>query len=122
MFVPLSLRADNGCVILGDMKMGQRIREAREAAQLTQAQVADACQVSPQAVSAWETGRAKKIEGESLFRLADVLRVSARYLATGQQTGKISKTISDELMTDLGDLSLEKQKIVLDLIRSLRAE
>lgn len=108
-------------VILGDMSLGERIKQARTAADLSQSQVADAIGVTVGAVSAWETGVAQGIKAETLFRLADLLRVSARWLATGEQSGVLSKDGTATLAASLADLPLDKQKIVLDLIRALRA-
>lgn len=65
-------------LIMGDMKLAERFKEARLAAGLTQQQVADACGISMQAVSHWETGRSLEIDASHLFKVADVLGVSAR--------------------------------------------
>lgn len=113
--------AQDDSVILGDMSLGERIKQARLAAELSQSQVADAVEVTVGAVSAWETGVAQGIRADTLFRLADLLRVSARWLATGEQSGVLAKDGVNTLAANLADLPLEKQKVVLDLIRALRA-
>jgi transcriptional regulator with XRE-family HTH domain len=53
--------------------IGGRIREARDRAELTQCQLADAAGVEQSQVSRWERGESPKIE--SVRKLADVLGV-----------------------------------------------
>ncbi|OYW98377.1 MAG: hypothetical protein B7Z14_14920 [Bosea sp. 32-68-6] len=62
--------------------MGERIRKARRATDLTQQQVSDALNVSVQSVSQWETGRTRP-DADRLVRLADLIGVSFEYLTKG---------------------------------------
>lgn len=62
--------------------LGERIRDARRAMGLTQAQLAVAVGVTRSAVAQWETGRAGQVGG-NLARLAAALGVSAEHLLRG---------------------------------------
>lgn len=105
------------CTLTMDpMSFAKRLREARLAAGMTQQQVADACGVTDGAVSAWEKGVAAGIIAETLFSVADALRVDPRWLATGEES---ASSISD-IARSLGELPAEQQEAVLALIRSLK--
>jgi len=104
------------CTLTMDpMSFARRLREARQAAGMTQQQVADACGVTDGAVSAWEKGVAAGIIAETLFSVADALRVDPRWLATGQ--GQPSSL--PDIAASLGELPAEQQEAVRALIRSL---
>ena len=62
--------------------VGARIRAARLARTLTQADLAEAVGVSRSAVAQWETDRAGQVGG-NLARIAEVLAVSVGHLLTG---------------------------------------
>ncbi len=62
--------------------VGARIRAARQAAGLTQAQLAMAVGVSRSAVAQWETERAGQV-GVNLAKVASILRVSTEHLLRG---------------------------------------
>jgi transcriptional regulator with XRE-family HTH domain len=62
--------------------LGERIRDARRAIGLTQAQLAAAVGVTRSAVAQWETGRAGQV-GANLARVAAALGVSAEHLLSG---------------------------------------
>jgi transcriptional regulator with XRE-family HTH domain len=73
------------------MQIGRHLRTARRALQLTQQQLADEANISPQYVS--------KIEGEEgepslevLLALSKALGVSINYLLTGRETMKFDAT------------------------------
>ena len=68
----------------GDCKIGSRIRAARESANLTQQQLADAVGApgGRQQVSGWETGL-RTPRRETLERIAEVLGVKAGWLMFG---------------------------------------
>ncbi len=66
----------------GRVGMGERIRQARQAAGLTQLGLATAVGVSRSAVAQWETDRSGQV-GVNLARVSSVLGVSSAYLLTG---------------------------------------
>ena len=57
------------------MSLGENIKQARNAKNMTQAQLAEALRVSPQAVSKWETSETYP-DGSILVPLANLLGVS----------------------------------------------
>jgi len=89
-----------------------RIREARQAAGMSQAQLAQAVNVSRAAVSQWETGDIKSLRPDNLFAVARAVRCSPEWLGTG--TGaKHSLGLVDDVLLQLSD---EDRKAVLDFI------
>ena len=66
--------------------LAERIAARRKELGLRQEDLADAAGVSKAAVSQWETGQTKDVKLEHLFKIADKLKVQARWLALGQGT------------------------------------
>ena len=75
---------------------GARIRAARLARGLTQADLATAVGVSRSAVAQWETDRAGQVRG-NIARIASVLGVSADHLVGGSASGDFSASDATEL-------------------------
>ena len=67
------------------MSVGERIAELRKQNHLSQAQLADAMEVSRQAVSKWESDQSSP-DTLHLIKLAEVLESDVEYLATGRKT------------------------------------
>lgn len=67
-----------------NVTLAERVKKAREAAGLSKSDLARLCGVSPSAVTQWESGETKTLEGENLATAADALHVSAMWLATGK--------------------------------------
>ena len=65
------------------MSIGERISELRKQQDLSQVQLADALQVSRQAVSKWENDQTAP-DTLKLIQLANVLDTDVEYLATGK--------------------------------------
>lgn len=65
--------------------VGDRIRFARKAADMTQEQLAKKTGVTKGAVSQWEQGGIKSLNSVVLFALADALEVNARWIALGDR-------------------------------------
>jgi transcriptional regulator with XRE-family HTH domain len=104
-------------VTMDPVEFAERFKTARLAAGLTQQQVADACGVKFQTVSAWENGRAKGMLAEHLFCICDLLRVDPRWLTTGEiRPG----TALGEILTGLESLPVEQQEVVRQLVKSLK--
>lgn len=71
--------------------IGRRIRDARLARGITQAELATQIGVSRSAVAQWETGRAGQIR-ENLARIAVALGVSVGHLMTGDVASERADT------------------------------
>lgn len=65
------------------MSIGERIANLRKEQNLSQGQLADALDISRQAVSKWENGQAYP-DTLKLIQLADLLKSDVEYLATGR--------------------------------------
>jgi transcriptional regulator with XRE-family HTH domain len=113
---------DRGAVMItiDGMTFAKRVKEAREAARLTQAQLAEGCGISDRTVSAWENGVAEGIRGDTLFCIADKMRVDPRWLVTGAGEAPGMTTALDEIVRGLEDLPVEQQEAVRALILSLK--
>ena len=75
---------------------GARIRAARIARGMTQADLAEAIGVSRSAVAQWETDRAGQVRG-NLARVAEVLGVSADHLVGGKPASDLAPVDATEL-------------------------
>ena len=102
------------------MTFAIRLREAREAARLTQRQLAEACGITDKAVSAWEQGNVDTILADNLYAVADRLGVDPRWLLTGQDGPTDVATAITEIARALADLPVEQQEAVRSLIETLR--
>ena len=72
-------------MVYGDgMSIGERIAELREKENMSQGQLAEALEVSRQAVSKWENDLSCP-DTLNLIRLAEVLDSGVEYLATGRK-------------------------------------
>lgn len=65
--------------------MGERISQLRKQLGMSQLQLAEALEVSRQAVSKWESDQSSP-DSLHLIKLADVLESDVEYLATGRRT------------------------------------
>ena len=78
------------------MSIGQRIKQARLAhkPKMTQQQLADAVEVSRPAVTQWETGNNKMLDGDNLMRVARALGVTTEWLlcGTGSSAGETARS------------------------------
>lgn len=67
------------------MSIGERISELRKEQNLSQGQLAEALDVSRQAVSKWENDQSSP-DSLNLIRLSEVLDTDIEYLTTGRRT------------------------------------
>lgn len=67
------------------MSIGERIAELRKEQNLSQVQLADAMEVSRQAVSKWETDQSSP-DSLKLIKLAQILDTDIEYLTTGRRS------------------------------------
>ena len=95
--------------------IGSRLREARNMVKLTQEQLAEKADVSPQLLSTAERG-VKALRPENLLKISRALDVTADYLLTGTSTEENMAFTSEKL----SQLPPEKvriiEKILLDCI------
>ncbi|OWY40083.1 hypothetical protein CEK28_04935 [Xenophilus sp. AP218F] len=95
--------------------IGSRIKEARKARKQSQQWLADEVGVLQSSVSAWEICRSEPTT-ENLSRIAQVLRVSHDWLATGR--GDMYLTASPIQASDQMPLTADETEL-LDRYRSL---
>lgn len=92
--------------------MGRRIRERRKQLRMTQDELAELVDATPQMVSSAELGK-KALRPENLYKICRALGVSADYILSG--------TVVDQDIQDLQDLlrplSSEQLLIVEEIIR-----
>ncbi len=92
-------------------EMGQRIYLRRKALHMTQEQLAEKADVSPQMISNLELGY-KAVRPKNLVKVCEVLELSADYVLTGiKQTPPVNH-ITDKLLF----LDEKELKIIEDLI------
>jgi transcriptional regulator with XRE-family HTH domain len=82
--------------------VGARIRAARLARNMTQAELAEVVGVSRSAVAQWETERSGQIRG-NLTKIATELSVSVEHLLSGRASGE---PVGPETATELALLRL----------------
>ena len=110
------------------MEIGQKIKKARLERGLTQQELGDIIGVQKSAIAKYESGRVVNIKRSTLQKIASALNIRPSELVFGESPKETAdlhiKIITDfELMDVLKDyylLSEENQRIVRDLIRSLR--
>jgi transcriptional regulator with XRE-family HTH domain len=98
------------------VSLGQRVRERRIALDITQQELADALEVTPQHISVIEQDKVAPSVA-LLARLAQELGVSADYLLSGKE-GIITEVIP-AIKADK-KLGLEAKKVLIALVKQLR--
>jgi transcriptional regulator with XRE-family HTH domain len=111
------------------MKLGDRIRQLREEAGLTQGQLALGSAVSQGYLSQLENGEVKNPSAAVLLRVAEAIQVDADELfeSAGYPTVRTLRrlyqgyesTVDDELLHYLAGLSREKQRRLLSLLEGI---
>lgn len=100
------------------MSLAQRLKQRRESLKITQRQLAESLEVTPQHISAIEQD--KRIPSLSfLTKLAEELGVTIDYLVAGKE-GVITDTIP-AIKADK-KLSLDSKKALIALIKTLRRD
>ncbi len=100
---------------IDDSKMkeiGKRISELRKRLGLTQEELAEKGNLTPQFVSSAELGK-RAMRSENLYRLANALGVSADYILTGESLDKDFVLLSDKLH-QLTDSQLNAVEAIID--------
>lgn len=99
-------------------EIGSRIRERRHEAGLSQAELAELADVSPQYISLVENGR-KQISLTVLVHIAGALSVSMDQLLFGLEMRGIYIEDS-ELSAVLSDCSSSERKVILDIVAAAK--
>jgi transcriptional regulator with XRE-family HTH domain len=112
------------------MKLGDRIRQLREEASLTQGQLAHSSAVSQGYLSQLENGEVKNPSAAVLLRVAEAMHVDPDELfeAAGYPTVRtlrrmyqdFESTIDSDLLSYLAGLSREKQRRLLSLLQGIQ--
>lgn len=96
------------------MSLSERLKQRRAEVGLSVKEVAAACDVTPNAVYAWETGDTKGLKPPNLVYAAEALKTYEKWLAIGTgpkvraiRTDELSEAES-ELFNDVRDLSTDE--------------
>lgn len=100
------------------MDLASRLRAAREAAGLTQPQVADAIGCSNGAYAAWEVGRNLTIKSSYLHALVNILNVRMEWLLTGE--GEMKPTLPQELIEAARGLDQQQLAALISMAKAFR--
>lgn len=92
--------------------VGLRIREIREALQMTRAEFSEKCDISESFLAAVESGK-KSITSKTLFKLCTSLNVSADYFILGKDNDFKTNTAL-ELLNSLDTFSRESAMQILN--------
>jgi|GEM_PF-2413662 len=117
------------------MSIGSRIKEAREKARISQAQLARQLNITRSACSQWESEVGTAPRRERLEQIAEILGVSYEWLATGkpvvsspmpagveEEQGRYVVPLradQRELLEIFNRLSVERRSALLELLRTL---
>lgn len=95
--------------------IGKRIRERRKQLNLTQEQLAELIDVTPQMISTAENG-SKGIRPENIIKLGKALNISCDYLLTGHSSSRDF----DNLTKGIGKLSEDEIDKLIELLYLLK--
>ncbi len=96
--------------------MGKRITECRKTLGLSQEELAELADVSPQLMSTAERGT-KAIRPENLLKISKALGVSADYLLTGEYIEKDYDLLSEKLKSLSTKQILSIEKIISECVK-----
>lgn len=94
------------------MEVGRRIAECRQRLGLTQEELAEKGDLTPQFVSYVELGK-RAMRPENLLKLSEALGVSTDYLLTGYKNDRDVNAISDKLNA-LSPNQLKAVELIID--------
>lgn len=90
-----------------------RLEEAMKARpEIRQVDLARACSVKPPSVDGWFRGKAKTMNSECVFPVADLLKINARWLCTGKGRKEID---SGDFQSSHSHMALAVADLVDDL-------
>ncbi len=99
------------------VQIGKRIYQCRKKLGLTQEELAESADVTPQFVSFAESGK-RAMRVDNIVKLAEALRVSVDYLLTGDRVDKDLLFFSDKLR-NLSPAQLAHIETIVDACVSL---
>lgn len=91
--------------------MGKRIVSRRKQLGLSQEELAEIADVSPQMISTAERG-SKSILSENLLKLSDALGVTADYLLTGRVTAAQANIITEKILNSPPEIQNKIERII----------
>ena len=106
------------------MTLGQRIKECRQKAGLSQEKVAELVGVSRQAVTKWESDQSAP-NTDNLFKLAEILGTTVDFLiSTDSDTASVAEQVyrmfkEDEAQKEAARLTRQRHRIQYTLITAL---
>ena len=111
----------HGWGLLGgtDMTFGEKLRQARKAAGMTQKELAQAVELKHNAVSNWEKGLSSP-DPETIRRLCEILRMPPNFFFDTEESAALSG-VEFALFGEVRQLSPEDQQDVLNFIRYKRS-
>ncbi len=98
------------------MTVGERITELRKQRNMSQGQLANAMEVSRQAVSKWENGLAIP-DTQKMIKLAEVLDTEVEFLATGRKG--VAPSPSVQTQPKVIEKIVEVEKIVPQVVEKI---
>ena len=101
------------------MTFGEKLRQARKAAGMTQKDLAQAVDLKHNAVSNWEKGISSP-DPETIRRLCEILRMPPNFFFESEESGVLSG-VEFALFGEVRQLSPEDQQDVLNFIRYKRS-
>ncbi len=110
---------DNGQ--MQTLTIGQRIRLAREAAGFNQGELARRIGIKQASLSDLENGQSKAPSAKVLLDMADILKVSPRWIIEGEDGEVMVASPQEHSLLDLfRDLSDEQKAAVLGTLNALK--
>ena len=101
------------------MTFGEKLRQARKAAGMTQKDLAQAVDLKHNAVSNWEKGISSP-DPETIRRLCEILRMPPNFFFESEESGALAG-VEFALFGEVRQLSPEDQQDVLNFIRYKRS-
>ncbi len=98
------------------MTVGERITELRKQCNMSQGQLANAMEVSRQAVSKWENGLAIP-DTQKMIKLAEVLDSDVEFIATGRKSSAAAAAV--EMQPQVIEKIVEVEKIVPQVVEKI---
>jgi transcriptional regulator with XRE-family HTH domain len=95
-----------------NLTVGLRIREIREAFQLTRAEFSEKCDISDSFLAAVESGR-KSITSKTLYKICTAMDISADYIIRGKSMG----FESDTLIELIGNMDRRPRESAIRILR-----